>query len=352
MCEGRRGEKLIFLVSQPRAGSSLLQRILGGHPQIQTVSEPWLLLHPVYAMRAAGYEAEYDAHLGRQALQGFLRTLPRGEEAYVEGLRKMCGHLYGRALAESGKSRFLDKTPRYYYILPELFRVFPQARFIILFRNPLAVLCSILGAWVKENWFALSWHKDDLLRAPHLLLEGLALLGERCVVARFEELVRNPEGELREICKGLRVDFEPAMIEYGRTPLPRWPFGDQETLYRYAHPVSQLAENWLGTLEEPQCWRLASDYLRWLGRATLERMGYPYEEVKQRLESRQPGPMARRGTLSLAWLLKKPEAARNSWEHALMRLARFFCRRRPYSTQTFHWLEHRSNCGEPNSPAR
>lgn len=59
----------MFLISQPRAGSTLLQRILGSHPDIHTVSEPWLMLQPLYALRPDGYRAEYNEHLARNATQ-------------------------------------------------------------------------------------------------------------------------------------------------------------------------------------------------------------------------------------------------------------------------------------------
>ena len=47
-------ENLILMISPPRAGSTMLQRILGSHSDIHTVSEPWLVLHPLYALRPEG----------------------------------------------------------------------------------------------------------------------------------------------------------------------------------------------------------------------------------------------------------------------------------------------------------
>jgi len=67
----------------------------------------------------------------------------------------MGGTLYNRALEVAGKRFFLDKTPRYYFIIPELKNVFPEAKFIILLRNPLAVLSSILNTWFQNNLQAL-----------------------------------------------------------------------------------------------------------------------------------------------------------------------------------------------------
>ena len=59
--DGKQGENLIFIISQPRAGSTLLQRILGGHPEIHTAAEPWIMLHPLYALKSKGCSAEYNA---------------------------------------------------------------------------------------------------------------------------------------------------------------------------------------------------------------------------------------------------------------------------------------------------
>ena len=39
------GHDLIFVISQPRSGSTLLQRLLSGHSWIQTSAETWLMLH-------------------------------------------------------------------------------------------------------------------------------------------------------------------------------------------------------------------------------------------------------------------------------------------------------------------
>jgi hypothetical protein len=332
MSIGLQGKNLIFLISQPRAGSTLLQRILGSHPDIHTESEPWLMLHPLYGLRSDGYQAEYNAHLARVAVQGFLQMLPDGEGEYFEGLRRMYSYLYGRALASSGKRYFLDKTPRYYLIISELYRIFPKAHCIILLRNPLAVLCSGLRTWTKERWLSLHNRKHDLTEAPRLLLAGIDMLGERGVVVHYEQLVRDPKDEVRRICDGLGVDFVPGMIEYGRHDLPRWQFGDQEKVYHHTRPASRNEEKWTQALGDPQIWRLAGDYLQLLGQETVEQMGYPYEKLLRVLETHRPHPVSLRFTFSLAWLLEKPVEERNMWDRLVVRLARSLQGRRSRGT--------------------
>lgn len=324
MSIGLRGENLIFLISQPRAGSTLLQRILGSHPEIHTLSEPWLMLYPLYVLQPEGYQAEYNEHFAWSAVQDFLQTLPCGEDEYIEGLRRMYSYLYERAVANSGKRYFLDKTPRYYFIIPELYRTFPEAYYIILLRNPLAVLCSVLNTWVKVNkdWVRVYRFKHDLIRAPRLLLEGVEFLGKQGVIVHYEQLGSDPEGELRCICDRLGVDFVPEMVEYGHHSFTRWRFGDQESIYKHSRPTSQNAEKWVQSLDDPQVWRLAYDYLRLLGRETVEQMGYPYERLRQVLEEQRPHRFRLIFTFSLAWLLRKPPEERKRWERNMVRLMR------------------------------
>ncbi|MBT8101022.1 MAG: sulfotransferase, partial [Gammaproteobacteria bacterium] len=49
----------VFLLSLPRSGSTLLQRMLMTHPAISSVPEPWLLLPIFYPRRTSGHSAEY-----------------------------------------------------------------------------------------------------------------------------------------------------------------------------------------------------------------------------------------------------------------------------------------------------
>jgi hypothetical protein len=140
-------KNLIFLISQPRAGSTLTQRILGSHREIYTVSEPWIMLHPLYALRRDGHQAEYSVQNSQKALDNFLNLHPEGKEAYFQAVRQMSLNLYEGLLRGSDKKYFLDKTPRYYYILPDLYRTFPDAKYILLIRSSTRLFKRIGGKY-------------------------------------------------------------------------------------------------------------------------------------------------------------------------------------------------------------
>jgi len=282
---GLQGENLIFLISQPRSGSSLLQRILSGHPEIYSTAEPWLMLHPIYALRNKGIKAEYDEGQARLALEDFCQNLPGGEEDYIEGIRKMASHLYSQAMVGSGKKYFLDKTPRYYHVIPELRRIFPKAKFIFLVRNPLAVLNSILKTWVGKNTDRLALFKSDLLSAPGSIAEGVQALGKQASVVPYEKLVCSPEETVSHLAETLGIEFVPEMLEYGNHPVPEGRMGDPVRVHLHSSPVSDYSDTWVGKLVGSGGKDLALAYLSHLGPALLEDLGYPQSDLLEQLES-------------------------------------------------------------------
>lgn len=278
------GDRLIFLISQPRAGSTLLQQMLGAHSDVHTTPEPWVALHPLFALREDGASADYSHALATGAVRHFLGQLPGGEETYLEAVGLMLSHLYGAALRDSGKARFLDKTPRYYFIVPELRRVFPAARFVFLLRNPLAVLSSILETWVGPPYFADRYGLrtdllHDLLTAPDLIATACAAAGPRDACVSYEALVQRPVEEIRRLCGQLDLEFEATMVEYGARPQTHaeGAYGDQGVVVAETRPIADRIDRWTRVLRDTPGWQgLAQSYLHALGPDLVSRLGYDY----------------------------------------------------------------------------
>jgi glycosyltransferase involved in cell wall biosynthesis/Tfp pilus assembly protein PilF/protein-L-isoaspartate O-methyltransferase len=287
---GSLGENLIFAISQPRAGSTLLQRILAGHRDVFATAEPWIMLHPLYALKERGLTTEYDAGHAREALKDFCESLDGGEDAYVQAVRGMGAALYNNALQLAGKRCFLDKTPRYYFVTEELRRTFPQAKFIVLLRNPLAVLASILDTWVKQDWSRLDVSKVDLVQAPALLARALDQFGNQAIIVRYEELVSEPERIVRGLCEYLELAYDPALLEYGNSAKPKGRMGDPVGIHRHSRPVGESLDKWKTTLASPRERLFAEAYLASLDDAVLTRLGYPKAGLLAALRSVPFGP--------------------------------------------------------------
>ncbi|WP_339136371.1 MAG: sulfotransferase [Candidatus Electrothrix sp. GW3-4] len=273
------GENLIFLISQPRAGSTLLQTLCSNHPHIATSAEPWLMLHLVYALKAEGISAEYDAKHAHNALVDFLALSADGEKTYYSGIRAMVHVLYGKAIEKSQKKFFLDKTPRYYSIIPELYEIFPRAKFIFLVRNPLSVLSSILFSWAHGYWPQLAKNREDLITAPEKILDGIKLLGDDAIVVRYEELVSHPESELKRLCKQIGIEYDSSMASYMHMDKAAGRMGDSVGIVQHNKPCPTNQAKWMRLLENKQTLHFTQAYLTELGEKTVSGLGYSYGEL-------------------------------------------------------------------------
>lgn len=298
--------KLVFLISQPRSGSTMLQAVLARHPEVFAPSEPWLMLPLAYMLRGdePGVCMPYGAHVCSVATADFFENcLPGGESAFKEVIRDAALRVYETAIQQTSKTVFLDKTPRYYFIIDELLEIFPEARFIFLVRNPLAVLASVIETWRGSYPSDLKAFEADLLRAPRLMLNGMHAAGSRGMLVRYEEFVADPEGGARRLCDFLALSRMPGMSNYGR--FERRKYGDPKNVYESDRPHTNSAEKWLKlTSGDPVHWRLSNDYLNVLGRTLVTDLGYNFDELSATLKSHRP----RRVTLapSFAEALKPP----------------------------------------------
>jgi len=297
-------DQLIFMISLPRSGSTLLQKILGGHSDIYTRSEPWLMLHPLYALKTEGIQTRYNAKLAADGVQNFLQELPTEDENYYSSRIRDCYlSLYAPYLNASGKGRFLDKTPRYYEIFDELQKTFPRAKFIILYRNPMAVLASMLETWVKGRYEKLKSYKCDLYEGVEFLQRDFTAYTNTHVV-RYEELLLNPEAETEALFNFLQLPNQPDCIEYGRQKGERWMYGDPETVYKKSRPDSQHIDAWHRQLAKPEERKLISDYLHGLGETAFARLGYSFKDAAKVIaDADQQNGGSPEGGTSLANLL-------------------------------------------------
>lgn len=282
---GSQGENLIFLISQPRAGSTMMQRVIAGHSEVHATAEPWIMLHLIYGLKNEGIATHYNAKPARHALGDILAATPGGEGTYYEGIRMHATHLYNALLDGRDETRFLDKTPRYFLIIPELYRVFPRAKFVFLLRNPLAVLSSVLHTWTGDSLQKLSAHACDLFEGPRLLVEGSRSLGQDATVIRYEEFVQDPEEQTEQLFQDIGIEFQLAAVDYGNNDPPAGRMGDKKEVYKHSRPVSTKVDTWVDGLSTPMARYVGELLCDHLGEQLLERMGYPRGQLLERLRS-------------------------------------------------------------------
>jgi hypothetical protein len=181
----------------PRAGSTLLQRLLMGSGVCKTVGEPSFLLRllglggdPI--LRASTYsEALVETAIDdmRKAWGGF-------DACWKKGVHDLAVSVYNGLAGEF--PYFLDKTPRYSLIAEELVEVFPEAKFIVLWRHPLAVMNSMSTTFREGYWEPNSFDLD-LYHGIDQLRKICAQHGDRVHQVKYEDLAANPQEELARL---------------------------------------------------------------------------------------------------------------------------------------------------------
>lgn len=181
------------------------------------------------------------------------------------------------------KRYFLDKTPRYYLIFEQLNLFFPQAKNILLFRNPLAVLHSLIQKkrsleHLKENTVDLTIGLDQMIKAKY---------STNCLHVYYEDMVSGPTETIKKICVYIGIDYEDEMLHDYLNKTSRWKFGDQN-VYEKSGINNDSADEWLNALNDPQHWRLLYDYLIYIGSERMHKLGYHYEDLHAQILHHRP----------------------------------------------------------------
>jgi hypothetical protein len=292
---GECGENLAFIISPPRAGSTVLQRALGCHPAIHTMSEPWVAL-PILKALDPVHDPEVD-QIGRrlcaQAVNEFLATVSpdKQQRLWLRACRAALTVLYDAALSSAAsdeKTVFLDKTPRYYLIINQLFAVFPEATFVYLVRHPLSMFASIYRNWTADP---LANHYNDLVMAPQRMRASHLLFTRRFSFITYEDLVCNPSETLRKVLAAFPEqvsvlgDIVSTMIDYGSTPSPlRGEMGANKDVERFGSLNTFFRANVKEEITAffknlPAAKAEARKYLDKLGDEVINWMGYCPEEA-------------------------------------------------------------------------
>lgn len=241
-------DQLIFIISPPRSGSTLLNRMLGTHAEVYAPEEPHLLT----PLAHLGYyevvrEAPYDPVITQRGIRAFVDALPGGEADYLDALRACSDTLYGRALAAHGGRFLLDKTPAYALVLDFIARLYPHARYVVLTRHPLAVWSSYVESFFDGDHEAAHQHNPIIERYVPAIARFLKAKPVPICHVEYETLVQSPESEMRRICDFVGLEFESGMVDYGQSGgggESARGLGDPMTVARESRPTTASLAKW------------------------------------------------------------------------------------------------------------
>ncbi len=116
--------------------------------------------------------------------------------------------------AERGSGTiWADKSPAYIRQIPLILKHFPTGRILHIVRDVRDHCVSMRNAWGKDiRRSAWRWGKDVL--AAHRQCMSMP---ERCLEVRFEELLQDPDTQMRRICLFLDLNFFAGLTELSQS---------------------------------------------------------------------------------------------------------------------------------------
>lgn len=325
-------ENLLFIISPPRSGSTLLQRMVGSHSKIFTHPEP----HLVTPLAYLGYhdtvdKAPYDHINAAEAIRLFVSGLPNGEDDYLDALRAYADTMYSRMLAtKPGRTMFLDKTPAYGLVLPFLAKLYPKAKYVVLTRHPLAVMSSFANSFFDGDW----QRAHDFNPVPERYVPAMArFLREKPVPmihVRYEDLVTQPNEELARIFGFLGLEHEPEAVEYGKRFDAKKGMGDPITVNQHDKPMTDSVEKWAAEIAADDGKRaLAGRIAESLDDADLELWGNPratfFEALERAGSYAKPKPVLNAYTFQRKVMLALKKDIHERAHGKLIKKVRYYC---------------------------
>jgi hypothetical protein len=217
----------IFVVGHGRSGTTLLASILNAHPHLACGPETaffdllgrqrrrWLLEAPSWPERAVDFLVSMERQHGGSVLTAYgldaavVRRELEGRPPSVAALLEAITVPYARA---RGKGRWVEKTPRHLLRTPQIRRLWPDAVIVRIVRDPRGVAASLMAVPFGPSSVvaaAYQWRITD--QATWRFFQD----DPRSITLRYEDLVREPERELRLLCECLGEPFHTSMLGPG-----------------------------------------------------------------------------------------------------------------------------------------
>ncbi|MEB3225733.1 MAG: TIGR03032 family protein [Synechococcus sp.] len=226
-------DRPIFVIAAPRSGSTFLFETLMRSPSVYSIGgESHGIFETIPELNLA--KRDYESNILSKG-DVSLKIKTELKKRFLSRLKDHQGTSFEPK--PQTKFRFLEKTPKNALRISFLNEIFPDARFIYLYREPHENISSIIEAWKSRrfvtypqlpNWSGEPW---SLLLVPgwrelqgaslaeiaaaqwktthqHILDELRHIDPHRCCGVEYSKLVENPQQEIKRLCEFAGIDWE------------------------------------------------------------------------------------------------------------------------------------------------
>lgn len=228
----------VFIIGSPRSGTSLLRLMMTSHSQIMVPPESGFL---VWLANQYGEWTASDT-LNEQILCNYLADLQKCRkfdtwelnspeikakilQIQPENYSQLSSCVYLAYAEKLGRQPTIwgDKNNFYLEHIPELIRLYPQARFIHIVRDGRDIACSYREIQQRPSsspyspnlptdmvTIARQW-STNLFKVQD---DSSVLHPEQKLTISYENLVNEPQLIMRKVVDFLGVDYEPTMLDF------------------------------------------------------------------------------------------------------------------------------------------
>ncbi len=203
---------LIFVGGVPRSGTTLVQNVLDSHPEIHGLPEFFMNI-PIAGLRG---------HFHKLIEKGMINDICDRDEVD----RRVRAFIEGFLLRDSavGHRYVSEKTPDNVFVFSPLLELFPEAKFILVLRDPRAVIHSLhkvaiearkRSLWVSPNVKTLRASIDYAKRGHAAGWSAIDKAPGRVYTLKYEDLVLEPVPTTRALCEYLELEWSERMLTPG-----------------------------------------------------------------------------------------------------------------------------------------
>lgn len=194
----------VFIVGQPRTGTTLLDRMLDAHPAVASGGELRFFGFAVRQATGNDEPRQFSPELMRNAATANMTAVGDAYVDLVSNLRLDAAHI-------------VDKLPSNYLYLPLILAALPNARVIHVRRNPLDT-CLAIFKQLFADAYLYSYDLEELgrhyARYRSLMQTWREHFHDRFFEVDYESLVSQPEETVRSVLQYIGLSWNDACLEY------------------------------------------------------------------------------------------------------------------------------------------
>ncbi|HEX4638943.1 MAG TPA: sulfotransferase [Chthoniobacterales bacterium] len=299
-------QRACFIAGQAKSGTTLFAALLDNHPELLVLPQETAYFPTVLnKYRDAGRRAQFD-YLTKES---FSRVLFHGEPKWREheyknfpqqrfletfeliafdpanaqrDLLALMAQSYAETigLPPDRVKRWIEKTPANRNHVDEIFARFPNAKLLVMLRDPRAILATQIALEKTRRTKRFSvYYVIAHWRVAAKLARGVRAGDRPGLFVQFEQLISEPASVMQSVCDYLEIEFDPKVVLSPTKIGEPWG-GNSAAQIGFSQVSAEPASRWEKELSEDEI-----GWVEWHCRELMPEFGYEPRLTSRKLRS-------------------------------------------------------------------